>query len=77
MGWSPWAPDDQEVQVLTFSGPRADPTHLLDWQPECADLGIPSLTYTGVPVAVQVEARTAGAPVAANAILTSLLTGGP
>lgn len=33
------------------------------------------LTYTGVSVAVEVEASTAGALIAANAVLTSLLAG--
>lgn len=33
------------------------------------------LTYTGVPVAVEVEAGAAGALIAANAVLTSLLAG--
>lgn len=33
------------------------------------------LTYTGVPVAMEMEAGTAGALIAANAILTSLLAG--
>lgn len=42
--------------------------------------GIPpegrSLTHAGVPVPMQVEARMAGASVAANAILAAVLTGG-
>lgn len=33
------------------------------------------LTYTGVPVAMEVEAGAAGALIAANAVLTSLLAG--
>lgn len=39
--------------------------------------GPPHLTYTGVPVAMEMEARSAGTPVAAYAVFASLLTGGP
>lgn len=39
--------------------------------------GSPRLTYTGVPVAMEMEARSTGTPVAADDVFTSLLTGGP
>ena len=63
--------------LLTFPCPWARPVRLPDWQPKCEDNRVPCLTYTGVPVAVEMEASSTGTPVAANAVFTSLLAGGP
>lgn len=69
--------EPRRSRLLTFPCPWAHPVSLPDWQPEYEDNRVPALTYTGVPVAMEMEASSTGTPVAANAVFTSLLAGGP
>lgn len=62
---------------LAFPSPWARSAQPPDGQPKYEDNRPPHLTYTGVPVAMEMEARSAGTPVAAYAVFASLLTGGP
>lgn len=62
---------------MTFPCPWAHSVSLPDWQPKYEDSRVPGLTYTGVPVSMEMEASSTGTPVAANAVFTSLLAGGP